>query len=58
MRYGARYTLKQRGGGVFPDVAEAIMKCLGGEMVDTQVLGICDESRVGSSPTQGPKNYG
>jgi hypothetical protein len=25
VRYGARYTLKQRGRGAFPDVAEAIM---------------------------------
>ena len=29
------------------------INCPDGEMVDTQVLGTCDVSRVGSSPTWG-----
>jgi hypothetical protein len=57
VRYGASYTLKQRGRGAFPDVAEAIMTHPDGGMVDTQVLGTCDVSRVGSSPTWGTKNF-
>ena len=56
MRYGARYTLKQRGRGAFPDVAEAIMTHPDGGMVDmTDLKSVGLKARVGSTPILGTK---
>jgi hypothetical protein len=57
VRYGASYTLKQRGRGAFPDVAEAIMTHPDGVMVAALVLGTNDFGRESSSLSWGTKIF-